>query len=128
VWDVAPTSARFPDWLLLLSEAISGQVLNQKGLLEPTRLNRAEVLTRFGKNWPGSPAMTTGSSGDVGFWQTAPCTPSPHFPSSPCLNTSRIGPKEMTPQSLDEAEQLAVGNPDLLQWISEARRTLNQTK
>ncbi len=34
----------------------------------------------------------------------------------------------LTPESLDEAEQLAVGNPDLLEGISEARKTLNQTK
>ena len=36
--------------------------------------------------------------------------------------------KEKTPQSLDEAEQLAIGNPELLQRISEARKTLEQTK
>ena len=36
--------------------------------------------------------------------------------------------KEKTLQSLDEAEQLAVDNPELLQRISEARRTLEQTK
>ena len=36
--------------------------------------------------------------------------------------------KERTPQSLDEAEQLVVGNPKLLQRIFEARRTLEQPK
>lgn len=34
--------------------------------------------------------------------------------------------KEKTPQSLNEAEQLAVGNAELLQRISEARTTLTK--
>ena len=35
---------------------------------------------------------------------------------------------EMTPQSLNEAEQLAVGNPALLQRISQARRAIKLMK
>ena len=35
--------------------------------------------------------------------------------------------KEKTAPSLDEAEQLAVGNPEVLQRISEARKTLGPT-
>ena len=36
--------------------------------------------------------------------------------------------KENTRQSLDEAEQLAAGKPEMLQRISEARKTLGQPK
>jgi hypothetical protein len=47
VWDIGPTGPKYPDWLLQLAEAISGQTLNQQGLLEPTRLNRVEVLNQI---------------------------------------------------------------------------------
>ena len=47
VWDVAPAQARYPDWLLQLSEAISGQVLNKQDVLEQTRLNRIEMLDQI---------------------------------------------------------------------------------
>jgi WD40 repeat protein/serine/threonine protein kinase len=47
VWDIAPTNATFPNWLLELSEAVSGQALNKQGLLEPTKLNRAEILQQI---------------------------------------------------------------------------------
>ena len=47
VWDIAPSQATYPDWLLRLAEAISGQVLNKQGLLEPTRLNRADALNQI---------------------------------------------------------------------------------
>ncbi len=36
--------------------------------------------------------------------------------------------KENTRQSLDEAEPLAAGKPEILQRISEARKTLEQPK
>jgi WD40 repeat protein len=44
LWDIAPSEGPYPDWLLPLSEAISGQVLNQRGLLEPTKLHRDEII------------------------------------------------------------------------------------
>ena len=44
VWDVGPNPDRFPDWLCQLSEAISGQVLNNQAVLEPTKLNRLETI------------------------------------------------------------------------------------
>jgi hypothetical protein len=36
--------------------------------------------------------------------------------------------KEKARQSLDEAEQLAAGKPEILEGISEGRQTLNQLK
>jgi WD40 repeat protein len=44
IWDVAPAGTQYPDWLLPLAEAISGQVVNQQNILQPTKLDRAEVI------------------------------------------------------------------------------------
>jgi WD40 repeat protein len=44
VWDMPPARGPCPDWLLPLSEAISGLVLSPQGLLENTSLERAETL------------------------------------------------------------------------------------
>jgi WD40 repeat protein len=44
VWDLAPTPAQCPDWLLPLMEAVSGQVLNAQGFLEETRLDRVSTI------------------------------------------------------------------------------------
>jgi hypothetical protein len=103
-------------------------VLNQKGLLEPTRLNRAEVLNQIRQKLAREP----GEEDWVvwGRWFLADRATRTISPFSkltvPKYIENRI--KEMTPQSLDEAEQLAVGNPALLQRISEARKALKLTK
>jgi WD40 repeat protein len=44
VWDMAPAHGPCPDWLLPLSEAISGLRLSPQGLLENTSLERAKTL------------------------------------------------------------------------------------
>ncbi|NOS71586.1 MAG: hypothetical protein HOP33_16880 [Verrucomicrobia bacterium] len=55
VWDVAPTQAGCPDWLLQLAEAISGKVLSKEGVLEPTRLNRVETLKQIRQKLAAQP-------------------------------------------------------------------------
>jgi WD40 repeat protein/tRNA A-37 threonylcarbamoyl transferase component Bud32 len=47
VWDFAPPTASHPDWLPQLAEVISGQRLNQQGILEQTKLNRGEILNQL---------------------------------------------------------------------------------
>jgi eukaryotic-like serine/threonine-protein kinase len=47
VWDFAPSTANHPDWLLQLAEVISGERLNNKGILERTKLNRGEILNQL---------------------------------------------------------------------------------
>jgi WD40 repeat protein/serine/threonine protein kinase len=44
VWDMAPAHGPCPDWLLPLTEAISGLVLSPQGLLENTSLDCAKIL------------------------------------------------------------------------------------
>ena len=114
--------------MLQLAEAVSGQTLNQQGLLEPTRLNRVETLNQLRQKLSQEP----GDDDWVvwGRWFLADRATRTISPFSkltvPEYIENRI--KEKTLQSLDEAEQLAVDNPELLQRISEARRTLEQTK
>jgi WD40 repeat protein/Flp pilus assembly protein TadD len=55
VWDVAPAQREFPGWLLTLAEAVSGQVLNPQGVLEKTKLNRPETLSRIREQLKQSP-------------------------------------------------------------------------
>jgi WD40 repeat protein len=44
VWDIAPSSENYPDWMLQLAEALSGQLLNRQGMIEPTTVEPAEVM------------------------------------------------------------------------------------
>ena len=128
VWDVAPCGSGRPDWLLQLSEAISGQVLNKQGVLEETRLPRRDTIKQIREK------LSHKSGGDDwvvwGRWFLADRSTRTISPFSkltiPEYIENRIN--EKAPQSLDEAEQLAVGNPELLRRISDVRRTLEQTK
>ena len=54
VWDIAPP-APVPSWLALLAEAISGEVLNAQGQLQPTRLDRADAFKRVRQTLEAEP-------------------------------------------------------------------------
>ncbi|MGA2247024.1 MAG: protein kinase [Verrucomicrobiota bacterium] len=47
VWDVGFVSGSCPGWLLELAEALSGDRLNQQGLLEPTPFDRAATVAQI---------------------------------------------------------------------------------
>jgi hypothetical protein len=47
VWDVGPIAGPYPDWLLPLSEALSGLVLNSDSVLEQTKLNRLATINQI---------------------------------------------------------------------------------
>jgi WD40 repeat protein len=128
VWDVAPASGACPDWLLQLSEAISGQVLNKQGILEESKLNRAETIKQIREK-------LNDESGDndwvvLGRWFLADPSTRTISPFSkitvPQYIENRI--KENTAESLAEAEQLAYGNTELLERISKARKALGDAK
>jgi WD40 repeat protein/serine/threonine protein kinase len=47
-WDIGPSRwSKLPEWLPALVEAISGQRLNEKGVMEETKLNRVETLNQI---------------------------------------------------------------------------------
>ena len=128
VWDVAPCRSGCPEWLLQLSEAISGQVLNKQGVLEATRLPRLETIKQIREKLSHEP----GDDDWVvwGRWFLADPATRTISPFSkitvPQYIENRI--KESTAESLAEAEQLAYGNTNLLARISEARSKLEQAK
>jgi len=47
VWDISPSPASPPAWLVEFAESISGQRLNKQGLLEPTRLDLYDTISRL---------------------------------------------------------------------------------
>jgi dipeptidyl aminopeptidase/acylaminoacyl peptidase len=128
VWDIAPLNTAGPDWMLQMAEAISGKVLNKRNVLEETKLDRVETLEQIRQKLNAEP-----SDDDWvvwGRWFLADPSTRTISPFSkitvPEYIEGRI--KEHTTESLDEAERLAAGNPGLLQQISQARNTLEQTK
>jgi WD40 repeat protein len=63
VWDVGLAPSRCPAWLLSLAEALAGNRLDQQGLLEPTRLDRAQTVTQTRQDLKNRP-----DNGDGVMW------------------------------------------------------------
>jgi WD40 repeat protein len=119
--DVAPSPENHPAWLPLLAEAISGEAVNKQGVLQPTQLNRSEIINRIRQELKHEP-----DNNDWVVWgrwflaDPAARTISPFSKQTvPEYIEDRI--KEGTSQSLDEAGRLAGGNDPLLKRIAEAR-------
>ena len=117
-----------PDWLLPLTEAIGGQLLNPQGVLEETKLDRVAFLHRLKTKLSSDP--DDGLWGTWGRWFLADPSARIVSPFStvtlPQYVQSMI--EEHTSGSLDEAEGLAHGNEQILGRISEARALLNPAK
>jgi WD40 repeat protein/serine/threonine protein kinase len=128
VWDVAPVQTDYPRWLLTLTEAVSGQVLNRQGILEPTRLNRLETLNQIReqlKQQQGDDDWVVWGRWFFADYSTRTISPFSKI-TVPEYIENRI--KENTSQSLYEAEYLAADKPEVLQRISEARESLKPPK
>jgi hypothetical protein len=102
--------ARCPDRLLPLAEAISGEVINQQGLLEETRLNRAQTPAQIRQK----PRVAPEHDDWVvwGRWflaDPATRTFSP-FSSLTVPENVEYRIQEQTTESLDEAARLARGH------------------
>jgi WD40 repeat protein/serine/threonine protein kinase/tetratricopeptide (TPR) repeat protein len=126
VWDVAPSQENHPAWLPQLAEAISGQTLNKQGLLEPTRLDCADIINRLRQELNREPDKDDWVV--WGRWFLADPSSRTISPFSkqtvPQYIEDRI--TEKTADSLDEAERLAGDNVPMLGRIAEARSTLEQ--
>jgi WD40 repeat protein/serine/threonine protein kinase/tetratricopeptide (TPR) repeat protein len=124
LWDVGFIPPTLPDWLLPLTEALSGKRLNGKGELEPTRLDRAGVVNRIRHDLAERP--DSGDGVKWGRWllsnsQTRTISPLSTITVSNYIE-DRIQAENK--QSLDEAAQLAYDQPDLLRRISSLRDRL----
>ncbi|SPE61404.1 putative WD40 repeat-containing protein [Verrucomicrobia bacterium] len=124
VWDVGLAPSRCPDWLLQLAEALGGNRLNARGLLEATTLDRAKTIGQIRETLKDQP--DDGDGVMWGRWLLADCWTRTISPFSsltvPQYIENRIN--ENTPESLEEAEQLAGGNAELFRRVSEAPQVL----
>jgi WD40 repeat protein/serine/threonine protein kinase len=122
VWDVSPSPTRHPAWFLQLAEVISGQRLSTQGLLEPTRLDRAETISRLRQTLNQEPDDDEWAH--WGRWFLADPATRTISPFStitvPQYVENRI--KEYTAASLAEAESLAVGNTEMSERVAQARQ------
>jgi WD40 repeat protein/serine/threonine protein kinase len=127
VWDIGPSGAGFPDWLLTLAEAVAGGRLNQQGVLEATGEDLATVIGRIRQQLEQVPVNDNWVV--WGRWFLADRATRTISPFSkvtvPEYIKNRI--KENTVESLVEAEQLTYGNADLLERVSTARSKLEET-
>jgi Tol biopolymer transport system component len=124
---ISPSPTNHPSWLPQLAEAISGQALNERGLLEPTHLDRAETINQI--------RQTLNQASDDDEWvqwgrsflaDTAARTIS-NSKKLKVLEYIENRIRENTAASLAEAESLALGNTELSERITQARKTLDQT-
>ncbi|MGA2542300.1 MAG: protein kinase [Verrucomicrobiota bacterium] len=124
IWDVAPPAENHPAWLPQLAEVISGQALNRQGVLEPTPLNRVEIINRLRQELSHEPDQDDWVV--WGRWFLADPFTRTISPFSrqtvPDYVQNRI--KENTAESLEQAERLVDGGDPLLQRIAEARKIL----
>jgi WD40 repeat protein len=127
VWDIAPSAPNHPDWLTQLAEVVSGECLNNQGVLEQTKLNCGKVLNQLRQRLNQEPDDDEWVQ--WGRWFLADPATRTISPFSkitvPQYIENRI--KENTAESLEEAEMLAFGNTELSERIAHARNTLEQT-
>jgi tetratricopeptide (TPR) repeat protein len=127
IWDIAPSAENQPAWLPQLAEAISGLTINKQGLLEPTRLNCAEIINQLRQELNREP--TNDDWVVWGRWFLADPLTRTISPFSqqtvPQYIEDRI--TENTAESLDEAERLVGDDVRWSKRIAEARGTLEQT-
>ena len=124
VWDVMPAGKAAPEWLPRLADAIAaGQHLSVRGFFEPLNKDSAKVLGNIKDQLSREPADDDWAI--LGRWFLADRSTRTISPFSkitiPEYIENRI--KENTSESLDEAEQLAVGNAELLERIARRQGT-----
>ncbi len=124
VTDVPPAAVPCPDWLLALSEALSGEHFGEHGFLEPTKLNRVETLDRIRKKLKSEPVNDDWTV--WGRWLLADPATRTISPFSSMTVPEWIERQftDDSADSLDEVERYAVGVRDaaLLQRLAKARQ------
>lgn len=124
IWDVMPAPEAWPKWLPRLAEAVAGEHLNAHGLFEPLTQSPNEVLKEIKEQLRREPVDDEWAT--WGRWFLADRSKRTISPFSritvPQYIQNRI--TDNTAASLDEAEQLAVGNAELLNRITTARAAL----
>ena len=124
VWDLWPRDKELPNWFLKLAGAAAGARLSEQGVLEPLQQDSTEVLITIKEQLDREPADNDWTI--WGRWFLADRSTRTISPFSkvtiPEYIENRI--KENTTESLDEAEELATANRELLRRIKKAREAL----
>ncbi|MGA2247421.1 MAG: protein kinase [Verrucomicrobiota bacterium] len=128
IWDVAPSPRNAPNWLPQLAEATSGLMLDARGRLQPTHLNRAEVIARLRQELNG-----VTHNDDWMVWERWLFGDRTNRSISPFSKQTviqyiedRIA--ENTDDSLWAAERIAGDDVALLKRITEARGKVERSK
>ena len=124
VIDVMPSEKKLPSWVPELTDAMAGQRLSNRGFFEPLSKDSTQLFSDVREQLSHEPAEDEWAI--WGRWFLADRSTRTISPFSkitvPEYIEDRI--KENTAESLDEAEQLAVGNPELLRRIRLAKESL----
>ena len=124
VRDLKPAGKVSPEWLPRLADVVAEVHLNDSGVFEPLSADPIEALKQLKDQLNREPADDDWAI--WGRWFLADRSTRTISPFSkvtvPEYIENRI--KENRYWSLDEAEELALGNPDLLRRITEARKNL----
>jgi len=128
VWDVAPSRVECPGWLLQLAEAVGGTKLDNLSVTEPTRLDRVAVLDQIRRELDTAPEDNDWVT--WGRWLLADPATRTISPFSKVTMPEYLAilMELSTDSSLEEAEQLAAGNLELLNRIAQARIALPSAK
>jgi WD40 repeat protein len=127
IWETRPFGRQLPEWLLRLVDAVSLERLNENDVFEALAEEPSQILSGVQEKISRDPIDDEWVKWARWFLaDKSNRTISPISPVTvPRYIENRI--KENTAESLDEVEQLAVGNAELQDRISAARAALSQS-
>jgi len=124
IWDLVPSGEAWPEWLTRLAEAIAGQHLSDRGIVELPNKESAELIREIKDQLSREPVddkWAIWGRWFLGDRSTRTITP---FSKLTVPEYIRNCIEEHTRESLYEAEQLSAGNAQLLEQIVAARKSL----
>ena len=125
--DFSPPSSGAPAWLVLLAEAIGGEIVDNQGVIQPTKLDRAQTLKQLRK------MLALEDDGDPwvqwGRWLLADRATRTVSPLSTLSIPEYLDQKisQCSENSLRDAENIAYGKSAVLQRIAAAKSSLALT-
>ena len=119
VWEIGPPTQDCPVWLPMLAEALSGLVLNSQGGLEPTTNDQPAFIAHLRETLSAAPI--TEEWAVWGRWFLGDRSASTISAGSKVTVSDYIDAliSDYTPKSLHEAEQVALGYPQLWTRVSD---------
>jgi WD40 repeat protein len=127
VWDISPRDKTAPTWLPRLAESIATKHLNDQGVFESLTGDQSGVLQEIREQLANAPKDDEWAT--WGRWFLADRSTRTISPFSKITIAEHIEYciEEKTQESLDEAEQVAVGRAEVLQCIAQAREALQKS-